>query len=158
MVLLAALLTSSCYWQPLPLDAPLTVPFNGSSTFGEALAAANLSLSEPVDVPTPQTVKLLDRCWCSLQNGRFFEPFDVSKWERWSVDWTLRELKAKKDKEREEELLMATSGAEQQAGGFYDAQNDFYASSGCPCEANWGGSCNCRTGIVQSRSVACQNC
>lgn len=40
------------------------------------------------DVPTeiiPTDIHIADHCWCDLTSGKFFEPFDLAKWELESV-------------------------------------------------------------------------
>nr|GAT57523.1 predicted protein [Mycena chlorophos] len=36
-------------------------------------------------MPLPPVVRTLDRCWCDVWTGGFFEPFNVSQWEEASI-------------------------------------------------------------------------
>ncbi|KAL4068420.1 hypothetical protein V8B97DRAFT_1975619 [Scleroderma yunnanense] len=98
IILLAALFLSSCYWQSFPLDARLSVPWaENITTFYEALDASvplNLDLHEF----TPPIIRVADRCWCDFASG-VFEPYDVQKWERDSVERTVADME-KQHKER----------------------------------------------------------
>lgn len=83
IVLLATLFVSSCYWQPFPLDTPLSAPWaENITTFAEAL---NSTLSSNYTGPIPPVIRAVDRCWCDIARGGFFVPFNVSEWERASV-------------------------------------------------------------------------
>ncbi|KAJ7480124.1 hypothetical protein B0H11DRAFT_2026622 [Mycena galericulata] len=83
IVLLVTLFFSSCYWQPFPIDSPLSTPWaDNVTTFAEAL---NATLTTPYDKPLPPVMRTLDRCWCDFWEGGFFEPYNVSQWERSSV-------------------------------------------------------------------------
>ncbi|KAL0581403.1 hypothetical protein V5O48_000667 [Marasmius crinis-equi] len=88
IVLLATLFVSSCYWQPFPLDTPLSHPWaDNITTFGEAL---NASLTQsywesPHAKPLPSVLHPVDRCWCDFATGNFFDPFNTSNWEINSV-------------------------------------------------------------------------
>ncbi|KAF8349842.1 hypothetical protein F5887DRAFT_877677 [Amanita rubescens] len=78
IVLLSTLFLTSCYWQPFPLDTPLSVPWSSNiTTFSHAL---NASISPSFSKPIPNVIRAVDRCWCDFSNG-FFEPFNVSHWE-----------------------------------------------------------------------------
>ncbi|KAF9229753.1 hypothetical protein BS17DRAFT_744204 [Gyrodon lividus] len=91
VVLLAALFLSSCYWQSFPLDARLSAPWTDNvTTFYEAFNATirpGLNLHEF----TPPTVRVADRCWCDFASG-VFEPYDVQKWEKDSVERAVAEI------------------------------------------------------------------
>ncbi|KAJ7275572.1 hypothetical protein B0H12DRAFT_1087898 [Mycena haematopus] len=110
IVVLVTLFFSSCYWQPFPSDSPLSTPWtDGITTFAEAL---NATLTVPYDKPLPPVMSTLDRCWCDFWGGGFFDPYNVSQWERASVVKLAGEL----ERERNEELaalaaLQATSNA-----------------------------------------------
>ncbi|KAF9454957.1 hypothetical protein P691DRAFT_799969 [Macrolepiota fuliginosa MF-IS2] len=83
IILLTTLFISSCYWQPFPLDTPLSTPWSEDiSTFADAL---NATLSPKDPLPHPIVIRAADRCWCDLTSGAFFEPFNVSHWEYLSV-------------------------------------------------------------------------
>jgi hypothetical protein len=82
MILLMALFVSSCYWQPIALDTPLSSSWSANiTTFGQALQA---SLSRP-DIPLPSFMRVIDRCWCDFSTPSIFEPFNISNWEYTSV-------------------------------------------------------------------------
>jgi hypothetical protein len=70
MILLAAMFSSSCHWEPVPL-ARIDSTISTDRTTG-------LFTRLP-------TVQLLDRCWGDMSFGRLFEPFDVREWELSSV-------------------------------------------------------------------------
>ncbi|KAL1732598.1 hypothetical protein EV714DRAFT_270526 [Schizophyllum commune] len=84
IILISTIFLSSCYWQPLPIDSPLTVPWSAEiTTFRDALRVALGDDYDPA-LPIPQYIRPLDRCWCDLTGG-MLEPFNVSQWERDSV-------------------------------------------------------------------------
>jgi hypothetical protein len=87
IVLLSSLFLSSCYWQPVPLDSSLSSPWSENiTTFAEALNNS-LSPSTPsVQPPIPSTIHPIDRCWCEFSLNNLFEPFNVTEWERSSVE------------------------------------------------------------------------
>lgn len=83
IVLLTTLFVSSCYWQPFPLDSPLSTPWaDNITTFAEAL---NATITPNYFKPLPDVMRTVDRCWCDFSAGGFFEPFNVSHWEHVSV-------------------------------------------------------------------------
>ncbi|KAJ7922986.1 hypothetical protein B0H13DRAFT_1981149 [Mycena leptocephala] len=83
IVVLVTLFFSSCYWQPFPLDGPLSTPWTDNiTTFADAL---NATLPASYDKPLPLVMNTLDRCWCDLWGGGFFDPYNVSQWERSSI-------------------------------------------------------------------------
>lgn len=79
MIVLTALFLSSCYWQPTPIDSPLSAPWSENiTTFSQAFDAmvpANITIDKP------DVVQLLDRCWCDISSASFFKPFNMTKWE-----------------------------------------------------------------------------
>ncbi|KAF9258615.1 hypothetical protein L218DRAFT_729072 [Marasmius fiardii PR-910] len=89
IVLLATLFVSSCYWQPFPVDTPLSKPWaDNITTFGEALNASLTASSywEYEQAKSlPSVIHPVDRCWCDFSSGSFFEPFNTSHWEITSV-------------------------------------------------------------------------
>ncbi|KAI0271684.1 hypothetical protein BC834DRAFT_860811 [Gloeopeniophorella convolvens] len=90
IVLLTALFLSSCYWQPIPLSSPVSSSWATNATFVTALAAA---LSSPIAAPLPAVIRLADRCWCDVASSRMFEPFDIARWERSSVEQLKEDMK-----------------------------------------------------------------
>ncbi|EGO02825.1 hypothetical protein SERLA73DRAFT_176227 [Serpula lacrymans var. lacrymans S7.3] len=85
VILLAALFLSSCYWQSFPLDTPLSVSWSENiTTFSEALNST-MTPSFNVQNVQPPIIRVLDRCWCDF-SGSMFEPYDMEKWERASVE------------------------------------------------------------------------
>ncbi|KAJ7630457.1 hypothetical protein FB45DRAFT_915550 [Roridomyces roridus] len=83
IVLLVTLFFSSCYWQPFPIDSTLSKPWaDNITTFRDAL---NATIPTPYDKPLPPVMRTLDRCWCDFWEGGFFEPYNVSHWERSSI-------------------------------------------------------------------------
>jgi hypothetical protein len=108
IVLLTTLFVSSCYWQPLPLDSPLSTPWaENITTFAEAL---NATIMPNYSRPLPKVIRTVDRCWCDFAGG-IFEPFNVSHWERFSVQ------RLKDDLERQQKLdeppVLGTESTEQ---------------------------------------------
>ncbi|KIM47956.1 hypothetical protein M413DRAFT_216273 [Hebeloma cylindrosporum] len=93
IVLLTTLFISSCYWQPFPIDSPLTVPWSDNiTTFAEALNASIVDYSRPF----PSVMRAVDRCWCDFSAGGLFEPFNVSHWEYLSVQRLHHEMERPK--------------------------------------------------------------
>ena len=89
IVLLTTLFVSSCYWQPFPVDNPLTTPWSENiTTFADALHA---SLPSNYTRPLPSVMRAVDRCWCDF-SGNFFEPFNVSHWEYLSIQRVSQDL------------------------------------------------------------------
>ncbi|KAF8807651.1 hypothetical protein BYT27DRAFT_7223452 [Phlegmacium glaucopus] len=90
IVLLTTLFVSSCYWQPFPIDSPLSIPWSDNiTTFSEAL---NSTLMPNHSYVLPTVMRAVDRCWCDFSTGGFWEPFNVSQWEYLSVQRLRREL------------------------------------------------------------------
>ncbi|KAL5495870.1 hypothetical protein ACEPAI_1334 [Sanghuangporus weigelae] len=133
MMLLTALFTSSCYWEAVPIDSPLSRSVASATTFRAAIMAnltlpdtsalktqdpssslsANLELkpsngSTKLDGLLPPAIQLLDRCWCNIfSRSGLFEPTDVSRWEMESVLVARKavEMRAKNAAERNSECL-----------------------------------------------------
>ena len=112
IVLLTALFISSCYWQPLPIDSPLSTPWSANiTTFSDAMNAFMPGYEfdyRPNDddnssTKKPTVLKLMDRCWCDFSSGSFFEPFNVSAWEIASVKRFKKELLLGKERAAEKE-------------------------------------------------------
>jgi len=92
IVLLTTLFVSSCYWQPFPITNPLSTSWSENvTTFAEAL---NASLTN-TDVQLPSVMRVVDRCWCDFSNGDLFEPYNVTNWERISVERLREDLERK---------------------------------------------------------------
>jgi hypothetical protein len=120
IVLLTALFISSCYWQPLPIDTPLSTPWSANiKTFSEAL---NTYLPDyeydrgPDDDNNgnhkrPTVIRLMDRCWCDFSSGSLFEPFNVSRWELASVTKFKKEL-LERGREKEKKREVKEDGGE----------------------------------------------
>ncbi|KAI9509880.1 hypothetical protein F5148DRAFT_1011732 [Russula earlei] len=89
IILLTALFLSSCYWQPIPLITPVSSSWGINATFATVLTAA---LSSSVAAPLPAVIRLADRCWCDVSTSRLFEPFDIARWERTSVEQLKEEI------------------------------------------------------------------
>jgi hypothetical protein len=89
IILLTALFLSSCYWQPIPLDSSLSSSWATNATFATVLTAA---LSSSVTAPLPAVIRLADRCWCDVSSSRLFEPFDIARWERTSIEQLKEEI------------------------------------------------------------------
>ncbi|RDB28473.1 hypothetical protein Hypma_015098 [Hypsizygus marmoreus] len=96
IVLLSTLFVSSCYWQPFPLDSPLSTPWaENITTFAEAL---NATLTTSYSKPLPDVMRVIDRCWCDFSAGGLFEPFNTTQWEYISVQ------RLKDDLERQQKI------------------------------------------------------
>jgi len=89
IILLTALFLSSCYWQPIPLGSSLSSSWATNATFATVLTAA---LSSSVTAPLPAVIRLADRCWCDVSSSRLFEPFDIARWERTSIEQLKEEI------------------------------------------------------------------
>lgn len=86
MVLLGTLFVSSCYWQPFYIDTRLSLPWSENiTTYAEALNATLASSNYTNTEPLPLMIRAVDRCWCDVSSGEFFEPFNISRWERATV-------------------------------------------------------------------------
>ncbi|KAF9015416.1 hypothetical protein BDQ17DRAFT_1295211 [Cyathus striatus] len=106
IVLLTTLFISSCYWQPFPLDTPLSIPWSTNiSTFADALRA---SLAPDYPRPFPTVIRAVDRCWCDFSAGNFFQPFNISNWEHASV----QKLKAELEHQPGSRVSDASDGSE----------------------------------------------
>ncbi|KAH8086631.1 hypothetical protein BXZ70DRAFT_548262 [Cristinia sonorae] len=83
IVLLTALFLSTCYWPPVPIETPLSTPWaDNITTYADALFSLMPNLPKEL---VPADIPIVDHCWCDLTSGRFFEPFDVTRWEVQSV-------------------------------------------------------------------------
>lgn len=81
---------TSCYWQPFPIDSPLTVPWSDNiTTFSQAL---NSTLMPNYSYALPTVMRAVDRCWCDFSTGSLWEPFNVSQWEYLTVQRARRDL------------------------------------------------------------------
>jgi hypothetical protein len=89
IILLTALFLSSCYWQPIPFASSVSSSWATNATFATVLTAA---LSSSVAAPLPAVIRLADRCWCDVSSSRLFEPFDIARWERTSVEQLKEEI------------------------------------------------------------------
>ncbi|KAG1749604.1 uncharacterized protein EDB91DRAFT_1196721 [Suillus paluster] len=113
IVLLAALFLSSCYWQSFPLETRLSIPWSTNiTTFYDALHATlppDLDLQEYM----PPIIRVNDRCWCDFTSG-IFEPYDMQKWERESVEKLaadmVHQMKGRTEKLTEAEESPSTAG------------------------------------------------
>ncbi|ESK88949.1 hypothetical protein Moror_13202 [Moniliophthora roreri MCA 2997] len=111
IVLLGTLFISTCYWQPLPLETPLSRPWSDNiTTFGDALNDSLISsgywLSKYAQ-PLPSVIHPVDRCWCDFAAGTFFEPFNTTNWEILSVKRVKEGLQRRVRSEEEKESLEA---------------------------------------------------
>ncbi|KAK0484177.1 hypothetical protein EDD18DRAFT_1198579 [Armillaria luteobubalina] len=85
VILITSSFISSCYWQPFSLDTPLTSPWTENViTYSGALTASLSSLPHRAQMPV--TIRAVDRCWCDLSSGAFFEPFNISRWEHDTIN------------------------------------------------------------------------
>ena len=107
IILLTALFLSSCYWQPIPLDSSLSSSWATNATVATVLTAV---LSSSVTAPLPAVIRLADRCWCDVSSSRLFEPFDIARWERTSIEQLKEELE--RDAASAEQLSSAVGGSD----------------------------------------------
>jgi hypothetical protein len=61
--------------------------------------------------PLPKVIRTVDRCWCDFSAGGLFEPFNVSHWERISVQRLKDDLE--RQKKADEPLALATESVGQ---------------------------------------------
>lgn len=87
IILLTALFTSSCYWQPVPTDVILRSIFPNASNYETLLDALNATTysngSGQFGTDTtalPKLTLINDRCWCDLSTTGLFEPFNTTQW------------------------------------------------------------------------------
>ncbi|CCM01279.1 uncharacterized protein FIBRA_03328 [Fibroporia radiculosa] len=126
---------SSCYWPPAPLDSTLTVPWPGNiTTFAEALDS--LLPGIPDDLK-PVDVTILDRCWCDISSNGFFEPYNVTEWERRSV-LRVKESVEQKMEARRRELAAEESAHENSAEVVEDAAGSSDLEPSSPVDSNNG--------------------
>jgi hypothetical protein len=134
IILLTALFLSSCYWQPIPLTSSVSSSWDANATFATTLSAA---LSVSPSIPLPAVIRLADRCWCDVSASRLFEPFDIARWERTSVE----QLK--------EEVERSAASAEKLSSS--EGQTD--SPNHCPVSPSW---INSTTSTVESQLSASQ--
>jgi len=76
ILLLVALFTSSCYWEPIPTSTLSVTP--------------SLNLTSPelsgVNYSSSTLIRLVDRCWCDFALTPFFDPFNNTRWEVVSLE------------------------------------------------------------------------
>ncbi|KJA29358.1 hypothetical protein HYPSUDRAFT_211239 [Hypholoma sublateritium FD-334 SS-4] len=90
IILLTTLFISTCYWQPFPVDTPLSTPWaENITTFAAAL---NATLMANYSRPLPPAIRAVDRCWCDLGAGGLFEPYNISQWEHNTVRRLVKDL------------------------------------------------------------------
>ncbi|EAU92962.2 hypothetical protein CC1G_03749 [Coprinopsis cinerea okayama7 len=70
-------------------------------------------------MPLPTMIRPVDRCWCDLTSGGFFQPFNVSNWEHQSVTRLKNELER-----AQAEVLASTNTSDASTPMFMPAQND----------------------------------
>jgi hypothetical protein len=106
---LSALFVSSCYWQPFPVDNQLVLPWSENiTTFSQALNASVSNLT----LPQPAVIRVVDRCWCDFASGNFFEPYNVSQWERASVQKLKEDLELQQKIQESQEMELRNAEAE----------------------------------------------
>ncbi|KZT67643.1 hypothetical protein DAEQUDRAFT_672856 [Daedalea quercina L-15889] len=147
IILLSALFMSSCYWQPVPLESSLAVPWSDNiTTYGDALASLLPDLPDDIK---PTNIPVLDRCWCDFSGAGFFDQFNVTEWERRSVlrlkDSLEVELKA-----REAEKPVKTEPAPEPQAESTRVEEASESSEG-PSESAPGGSTVRVTGVARSK-------
>ena len=110
IILLTALFTSSCYWQPVPTGALFQAAFPNVSTSSPLLYLPNSSVSDESSVqasqllPVPRLTTLPDRCWCDLSAGHLFDPYNMTLWQLTSLSRTLGATKSQRVLVAQEEL------------------------------------------------------
>ena len=106
ILLLAALFTSSCHWEPIsthdifskystPSTPDQPEPLLRISNFTLKAASTPNQVSATYyntsfDFPVPPYATLIDRCWCDFSSNRLFGVFNQSKWELDSLRRTLQ--------------------------------------------------------------------
>ncbi|KAI0005343.1 hypothetical protein BJV74DRAFT_216491 [Russula compacta] len=121
IILLTALFLSSCYWQPIPLTASVSSSWATNATFVTALTAV---LSSSAAAPLPAVIRLADRCWCDVSSSRLFEPFDIARWERTSVE------QLKEEMERDAACVEQLSSSAGESGSLNQLDDCRQASNG----------------------------
>ncbi|KAF8508236.1 hypothetical protein BU17DRAFT_56837 [Hysterangium stoloniferum] len=119
IVLLTALFTSSCYWQPVPTSALLEATFPNVSASFQLFYLPNASLTDEKHIPTsqllpaPKLTTLLDRCWCELSGGHIFDPYNATLWQLTSLSRAMGASKLQRvivvQKQLETSLVLANS-------------------------------------------------
>ncbi|KAF8508748.1 hypothetical protein JB92DRAFT_571546 [Gautieria morchelliformis] len=118
IVLLTALFTSSCYWQPVPTRALLQASFT-NVTSSPLLYLPNASVSDENTLqasqllPVPRLATLSDRCWCDLSGGHLFDPYNITLWQLTSLSRTLGATKSQQVLVAQEAELPSKPGLEQ---------------------------------------------
>ena len=102
IILMTAMFLSSCYWPPVPLETSLSTPWSPNiTTYSEAL------LSLVPDIPPeimPTEIPIVEHCWCDIASGKFFEPFNITKWEMISVE-RLKEEVVRRIREEDQKAI-----------------------------------------------------
>lgn len=83
IILLTALFTSSCYWQPVPTDAIIGSIFPNGSVDDTRFHVLSGNISQEASDPwiIPKLTLLNDRCWCDLSGTSLFKPFNTTRWQ-----------------------------------------------------------------------------
>ena len=90
------------------MESPLSTPWaENITTFADAL---NATLKSNYARPFPKVMRTVDRCWCDFSAGGLFEPFNVSHWERISIQRLRDDLE--RQKKFDEPSVLATESAE----------------------------------------------
>lgn len=90
------------------MESPLSIPWaENITTFAEAL---NATLKSNYTRPLPKVMRTVDRCWCDFSAGGLFEPFNVSHWERISIQRLKDDLE--RQQKHDESSSLATESAE----------------------------------------------
>ncbi|KIJ54992.1 hypothetical protein M422DRAFT_24849 [Sphaerobolus stellatus SS14] len=95
IILLTALFTSSCYWQPVPTHTLFQSTLTNVSETLPLLYLPNTTgidekaITENQLIPVPKLTTLSDRCWCELSHGRLFDPLNATSWQLSSISRTL---------------------------------------------------------------------
>ncbi|KLO08186.1 hypothetical protein SCHPADRAFT_944675 [Schizopora paradoxa] len=122
MILMTALFSSTCYWQPISTNTLLTNPIGDARTFGDAISANLTMYDEENRIKyAPAMIQLIDRCWCDFglwstsvegdgKRGDIFSPRDVSRWENASIQVARKDY-ARKLKESKKESTVGDESA-----------------------------------------------
>lgn len=95
IILLTALFTSSCYWEPVPTHSLFQIIVPDVSPTAPLRYIPNATLEDQnttpfwQELPIPKLTTMVDRCWCELSGGLFFEPFNGTSWQLSSLVQTL---------------------------------------------------------------------
>ncbi|KAF8588535.1 hypothetical protein K439DRAFT_1629747 [Ramaria rubella] len=122
IILLTALFTSSCYWQPVPTRALFEAAFPNASSSSPLLYLPNSTASDDDALqmsqllPVPKLTQLLDRCWCDLSSGHLFDPYNITQWQMTSLSRSLGDTKSQRVLIAQENQVLSKEGKSEDVG------------------------------------------